>query len=251
MMSANGSKPGHASMGPRPTDLELMLYADGELDEARALEVESHLRHDARARAKLTAMDVVGTAVRKQASALPPIELADLIMARVQKEGAGDAVSVSRETKPSDEPEAGDGLKESGKSAAERPIPRRDARLMQARAKSSQQAANDNARTIFGLAAIAVAAAAGFMIWGRLDSELPQLATAPPLTTTTETASSVGVLVPRAAELDEEGEPSVEIAAVDFGARMGTIFYVATGPSEASPTTAVVWLSDEGIGGER
>jgi hypothetical protein len=47
---------------------------------------------------------------------------------------------------------------------------------------------------------------------------------------------------------DDEVKPGVEVAAVDFGARMGTIFYVPTGSTPSSTMTTVVWLSDDGTG---
>jgi hypothetical protein len=36
----------------------------------------------------------------------------------------------------------------------------------------------------------------------------------------------------------------VEVAAVDFGSRVGTIFYVETEAATSRHTTTVVWLTD-------
>jgi hypothetical protein len=49
---------------------------------------------------------------------------------------------------------------------------------------------------------------------------------------------------------DADDEHGVEVAAVDFGARMGTIFYVPTGAAASNATTTVVWLNDDAAGGE-
>jgi hypothetical protein len=40
------------------------------------------------------------------------------------------------------------------------------------------------------------------------------------------------------------------VASVDFGAHMGTIFYVPAGAAVSSATTTVVWVDDEGPGGK-
>jgi hypothetical protein len=45
----------------------------------------------------------------------------------------------------------------------------------------------------------------------------------------------------------DDVEHGVEVAAVDFGTRMGAVFYVPSGTS-ASSTTTVVWLSDDSSG---
>ncbi|EYF05856.1 hypothetical protein [Chondromyces apiculatus] len=248
MTTSNGSKPVKMQPGVSPTDLELMMFADGELDEPRASEVASYVRDDARGRAKSATMGLVGMALRARPSVPASEDLVDAIMARVQREVAPEAApqalsEAAPQAKVVDAPGAvvrpiavGAAIgkaKESGKSGLER------------------RPANDNARTIFGLAAAAVAVAAGFMIWGRVQSEVPQLATSTPSAMTVDSATLSPVLPQGVAAVDDGDNPGVEVAAVDFGARMGTIFYVPTGASDMSPTTAVVWLSDDLGGGAK
>jgi len=48
------------SQASRPTDLELMLYADGELEGERLAAIEAHLAQDEAARHKL--LDLIGDA---------------------------------------------------------------------------------------------------------------------------------------------------------------------------------------------
>jgi hypothetical protein len=49
--------------------------------------------------------------------------------------------------------------------------------------------------------------------------------------------------------VEADDEHGVEVAAVDFGARIGSIFYVPTGLAASNATTTVVWLNDEAAGG--
>jgi len=46
------------------------------------------------------------------------------------------------------------------------------------------------------------------------------------------------------AEAEEADEVGVEVAAVDFGSKVGTIFYVPTESATSKHTTTVVWLTD-------
>jgi hypothetical protein len=50
---------------------------------------------------------------------------------------------------------------------------------------------------------------------------------------------------------EAEGDVGVEVAAVDFGSRIGTIFYVPTEAATSNHTTTVVWLADDPVGGEQ
>lgn len=240
MTTRNSSKPGRSEHGSPPTDLELMLWADGELDEGRAREVEAYMLRDASSRAKIVGMDVVGAALREHAQSALADGIADAVMARVEREGANGIARAPAARKSTNGVEPG----ADPVSATRRLAP----------GSAPQQPANENnARRIFGLAAIAAAAAAGLMIWGRMDAE-PHRAEiqAPPSAEVIVAPTPSPRPAPEApAAPDDEGEPGVEVAAVDFGARMGTIFYIPTGSSETSPTTTVVWLSDEGTGGER
>lgn len=240
MTRRNSSKPGRSEHGSPPTDLELMLWADGELDEGRAREVEAYVLRDASSRAKVAGMDVVGAAIREHEPSTLADGIADAVMARVEREGANGIGRVDAVRKRVNGVEPG----ADPASATRRLAP----------VAAPQQPANDSsARRIFVLAAIAAAVAAGLMIWGRMDAE-PHRAEiqAPPSAEVVVVPAPSQRPAPEApAAPGDEGEPGVEVAAVDFGARMGTIFYIPTGSSEHSPTTTVVWLSDEGTGGER
>jgi hypothetical protein len=215
-----------------PSDLELMLYADGELDEERRAAVEAFLARSAAGSAKLSALNFVSGIVRDDAlaAAAQADDIADAVMAKLTANGAGAASTIH--ASPIMAPVA---------TGAPLPAPR-------------AKAANDNARGIFAIAAIAVAAAAGLFIWGRMDtssgtSEHPIAA----MTSTPEQLPAPPAPV-KAAEAtpsaDAEDEHGVEVAAVDFGARMGTIFYVPTGSAASNATTTVVWLNDDAAGGE-
>jgi hypothetical protein len=210
-----------------PSDLELMLYADGELDEERRGAVEAYLARSTAGSAKLSALNLVSGIVREQSlvSAAGVDGIADAVMAKLTANGAGAASTIS--TKPSP-------IKVTAGAPRAKP-------------------ANDNSRGIYALAAVAVAAAAGLMLWGRMDtsseaterpvaamSATPEQLPAPPSPKTAEATPSP----------DAEDEPGVEVAAVDFGARMGTIFYVPTGAAASNATTTVVWLNDDAAGGE-
>jgi hypothetical protein len=211
-----------------PSDLELMLYADGELDEERRFAVEAYLDRSTPGTAKLSALNLVSGIVREQSlgSAAGADGIADAVMAKLTANGAGAAATIP--TKPSS-------IKAMAGATRAKP-------------------ANDNSRGIYALAALAVAAAAGLMLWGRMDTGSP--ASERPVAVAPATPEQLPAPVPsaRAAEAtpssDVEDEHGVEVAAVDFGARMGTIFYVSTGAAASNATTTVVWLNDDAAGGE-
>ncbi|WP_437588030.1 anti-sigma factor family protein [Sorangium sp. So ce1000] len=238
MSTANSSKANHGEASAPPTDLELMLYVDGELDEARHRQVEEYLLHDPRCRAKVAGLVTAADMVRDSALASSAADgIADGVMAKIlegRQEGVarvdGGAVVRPLASSPSGEP------------------PR-------ARARLQGSPANDNARGIFALTALAVAAAAALMVWGKMGVETPTAevtTSAPSALLAPPPASLAATAKEPAAAPSAEGEiePGVEIAAVDFGARMGTIFYVPQEAVASGPTTTVVWLSDDGPGGQ-
>lgn len=206
-----------------PSDLDLMLYADGELeDEARAA-VEAYLARNATGRAKFAALGVASDIVRERAlsTAGKADGIADAVMAKIAAEGA-----TSKEAAPP------------------KPIAITSARgARETQGRRGKPPANDNSRRIFTLAAVAVAAAAALMIWSRLDATL-QGGRGPVASSTT---AHHGPTPPSTTEPTANGEDDlgVEVAAVDFGARMGTIFYVPTEETSSNVTTTVVWLNDD------
>jgi hypothetical protein len=245
-----------------PTDLELMMYFDGELEEPRRSDVEAWLAASTRATdasaqaaGKLASLDQVSLFVRDSALANPPsaaYDVASVVMASIAQDAAaldeahganGLANGAAKKTVEATKPPPSDVVRpiSSAKKAASTPRP--------------DGAANDNGRFIFGVAAIAAVAAAAMFFWGRSTGpstaeNLP--AALPPATEQAAQAPTalepLGALPPATATSSDrvEAEPEssgVEVASVDFGSRSGAIYYVS-GASQGA-TTAVVWLSDE------
>ncbi len=221
------------------SDLDLMLYLDGELSTERHEQVRRAITRDEVLRSKFHALEVASSIVRERAvDAAANIDFADSVMAKIMAKDA--VVSLDeRDTAPGE-----------GQPRETSANDTQGVRLekLEARAKAS----NDNARGIFALAALAVAAAASLMIWGRLAPN-PSVAPAEPLAmvTTQEIAPAappVEMLSAPAgetpADVAEDQEMGVEVAAVDFGSRVGTIFYVETEAATSRHTTTVVWLTD-------
>jgi hypothetical protein len=217
-----------ASSPSSPTDLELMLYADGELAEERLAAVQAWLEREVDgedARNKLTSLGIVSDLIRvhaQQASAghdggsrphTPGADgIADAVMRRIEAEPAAGRAGGYPQTPGDVDPHP-----------------------------PGSRPANDNARGFYVIAAAVIAVAAGVLLWARPPTpadrgEVAHVAAPQP------TAPILGASAP-----DAEVDHGVEVAAVDFGARMGAVFYVPTGTS-ASSTTTVVWLSDDSAG---
>ena len=226
----------------RPTDMELMLYVDGELDEARRAEIEAHLAQSESGRRKVAALRIGSGMVREHSLAsAKDFDIASAVMAKID----AIAVDLPAENLPAKSPPA------KKESAGADVIALRDRRPA---AADRSKAANDNSRGIFTLAAIAVAAAAGLMIWGQMGASPGRSADSAPVTAQEAPAIPAPAEKPvapptEAASADSEEEHGVEVAAVDFGAHMGTIFYVPT-DAVAGATTTVVWVDDEVAGGQ-
>lgn len=227
--TANGN--GIATLAS-PTDMELMLYFDGELEDPRRAEVSAFLQRDTASRKKLSGLRVASSVVRENAlSSDIKFDITASVMSAIE-------AGVEKQSKQSDE-----GI-EASKTVT---------RLQPRRSVGSQsKPANDNSRGIFTLAAIAVAAAAAMMIWGKTGSEAPRTAdNSAPIATQAALPEPTAAAIPEAAEpVEAELEHGVEVAAVDFGAHMGTIFYVPTGAQTDGATTTVVWVDDESAGGK-
>jgi len=90
------------------------------------------------------------------------------------------------------------------------------------------------------------------MIWGRLapnpaamSNEPVAMATTPEIVRPTPPVEMPAAPANEAeTEADEDQEPGVEVASVDFGSQVGTIFYVPTEAATSKHTTTVVWLTD-------
>ncbi len=223
------------------SDLDLMLYLDGELSAERHEQVRRALSRDKVLRSKFEALEVSSTIVRERAlDAAANIDFADAVMAKILANDA--AVSL-------DERDAAPVMQASRETSADDKPPLRLEKL-----GTRTSPSNDNSRGIFALVALAVAAAASFMIWGRLAPN-PSAAPSQPLAmiTTQEIAPATPPVelpaapVAPAPEGDAEAvedQMGVEVAAVDFGSKVGTIFYVPTEAATSKHTTTVVWLTD-------
>jgi len=227
-----------------PSDLELMMYADGELEGERLREVRQALHRDSSLRSKLAALSLTSSIVRESSeSAASSVDFADAIMAKIA--ASPEAVLDPRDAAP-----------EPRKVAEVTPLARPELSKSLPKTAAKAGPSNDNARGIFALAAVAVAAAAGLMIWGRMDTDVPRPQSAPVAMVATPEAAPTPTPAPPVADTptnaaENEGEVGVEVAAVDFGSRIGTIFYVPTEAATSNHTTTVVWLADDPVGGEQ
>lgn len=213
-----------------PSDLELMQYFDGELEEPRHGAVAAFVGADLRARNKLAGLRITSAIVQNEALSSSAADgIADLVMAQIAAEPRQVAAPVS----------PGNGL-----SAGAVQLP--------AQLVTRSAPANDNARRIFALlGTLAVAAAAAFALWGRPGAAPTEPMNSGPIAATTAPATAPASTSAEP-EIDAAGlaadvdvEHGVEVAAVDFGAHMGSIFYVPSGSIEAKRVTTVVWLADD------
>jgi hypothetical protein len=225
-----------------PTDAELMSWFDDELDEQRSAEVAQWAEQDERAGDKLAGLRAIGELLRQDAEADERADgIAVQVMAKVRaddglEQATGEVVPFPE---PAPEPERVELL--------DTKLPRR-------------KAGNDNARTVYGLAAVAAAVALGLFFWGRGGPETASVADQGSLDSPTEavaattaaaqrpTAVAVAPTIGTDVESDDVATVGVEVAEVDFGARSGSVFYVSTGAGEADETTAVVWVTDDVAG---
>ncbi len=254
-----------ASPDREPTDLELMMLLDGELEPARRVEVEAFLAEageaeGAAARGKVAGMRSVSRVVAtfdwpgaSPAAGAPRVDLAELVMASlpvavplrtagalVAPASAGDPASAEVVAKAVGVP--------AKKPAGETPLP-----------VSSRRPANDNSRAIFGFAVAAAAAAAAVFFWGKTGDDTATPARDPIAMTAPSIASGASEMAPAPeplgaladganTELVDEPRYGVEVATVDFGARSGAIYYVPAGIDDAAgkaAVTTVVWLNDD------
>jgi len=233
-----------------PTDVELMSWFDGELEEARSAEVAQWAQQDERARDKLAGLQAIGDLLREDAEADNRADgIASEVMDRVraddgQQQSTADVV-------PFPEPAEHDPERV---ELQDTKLPRR-------------KAGNDNARSIFALTAVAAAVALGLFFWGRNGPETAPVAEQGSPNSATEAVAATAAVaqgptladnsVPAASNTDLEADDgalaaaeisAVEVAEVDFGAHSGSVFYVSTGAGEADETTAVVWVTDDVAG---
>ena len=204
-------------MSHRPTDLELMQYADGELEEARAAEVRAWLEGSARGRAIVASIGEIGLQVREQAERTAAGAGADSIVGSVMARVDQDPAS------PADGPGAGG-----------RVLP-----IEAARRQPSFGA--------YAMAGLALAAAAALVVWQLADPAGTPQGTSPSVLPLPSDSTLMVASAATPSPDTEDREPGVSVDAIEFGAHSGTIFYVPTDTG----TTTVVWLTDDETGEER
>lgn len=220
-----------AGQGERaPSDIELMQYFDGELEEPRNSVVAAFVRQDRKAQNKLAGLQITGAILQNEAFGHSAADgIADLVMAKISAETRSAVAEPPAQAQPS-------------------PI------HLAARAPANA-AANDNSRRLFAVfGALAVAAAAVLAIWSRSGDSAVAPSTSQPVAvfTAPSTLSAPKTAQPEidsaslaADAAESDAEHGVEVAAVNFGTHMGSIFYVPSGSIEAKRATTVVWLADD------
>ena len=212
-----------------PTDLELMLFHDGELEEPRRSEVASWLEQSTVGRGKLAGLGLGGQLVHESAMArAAAFDITDAVMRQVGGPQPQPAKVI--ELRPKQEEKAQRGLEDAARQGgAER---------------------QDGGRLLLPLTLVAAAAAVALFVWGKSGTDdTPVARTQPteqaepvqPLPSTKSSALSTAPLFAQAP--DQDAEPSVQVASVDFGSRTGAVYYV-DGASKGA-TTTVVWVTEE------
>lgn len=225
----------------RPSPLEIMALFDGELDPARAAEVEAWLDEHPRAAADyddwLRELSAVGELVRDASAARAGAfrSVADDVLRQVAEDRRAAAASPrigALEAAGPAEPRAGDALVP---VLASRLPTRSDAVPVPRTPRRFRRPSWTTLATGVGLVA---AAAACLAVSHFKDPVIGAKPTTPALVA----ASGPLLLVASAPVWSVREQLGVAVDTVDFGARMGTIFYQ---PGEAASATTVVWIKDE------
>ncbi|NUO49190.1 MAG: hypothetical protein HOV80_10080 [Polyangiaceae bacterium] len=209
-----------------PTDMELMLFHDGELEEPRRAEVAAWLEQSDVGRAKVAGVALGGALLREGALArAASFDITDAVMAATKREN---------------------GKAETPDATGAKVIPIKS--KTPATSAPAEGTGKDGGRLLLPLTALAAAAAAALFLWGRTEPKQVEVAKTEP----TETATSVQPLPPTPAPAPTDLEPfakadiedlGVQVASVNFGSRNGSVFIV--GDESQGPTTAVVWVTEE------
>lgn len=172
----------------KPSNLELMQYADGELEPARASQIDKWLAGDAQGRAAVATIQHLGALVCHHA---------DLQAQQAGADGIVDAVMDKLQAEP----------------------PPNVVPLQRTRSVK---------RTVqyvgMGVGVLAAAAALVLAVGRVLPEPKPITATAPSFSV----PPPERLLVAEASRVDREVQPAVLVDAVDFGSLTGTVFYVPT-----------------------
>lgn len=212
-------------------ELMLMQYFDGELDDATAAAFAAEMSEDDSD--KLACLALSEELLLESIDADPRGDgIADWVIGKIDSEAQ---VLQIQGSESQDHDQAGD-------DAVARPdqpgqvvplVPNHQPMVQPPGRLPQGKPANDNARSIFALAAAAAAVAAGLFFWGR--SEPTDMASGPTITPPAATVSKK-----MASKKKSREEPVVE---VDFGSQQGSVFYV-DGEKGAASMSAVVWITD-------
>ncbi len=204
-----------------PTDLELMMFADGELEGPRRKVVEAYLRDSEIGRRKLATLGLGAMVTRDviKAEARRAPDLTGSIMAAIEAE----------------------------------PQPAATPTATVVRIATVKKRSKNGGRALYALGALAAAAAASLLFFNQPALKHASRTGAPTAAhEAMEAAKRAGKLTAAAFEgtatakvedapPSDEPEHGVEVSAVDFGAQSGAIFYVKG--DSPSPSITVVWLS--------
>jgi negative regulator of sigma E activity len=198
-----------------PSDERLMLYFDGEVDDAEAREISAWLESSERARLVVSSFERVGAAVRAIGDdrGAGGVDIADAVMAHIER----------ADVKTPD-----------------------GAPIIGAMAPSRARPAGRRWAAMAPAIGLAMAAAAVVALYLR-----PRLPSSPVGTAPSVVAAASEQLFPALPAASEEAAGTVDFAAgaaiesVDFGAVAGTIFMVPSGSSSDESETPVVWLMDD------
>lgn len=217
----------------------LMQYFDGELDAAAVQDLESELSDD-----ELAQLEALSFSEEMLSESVESDSRGDSISQGVMA-ALAEQVAMENEAVVTSLPT----------QQATRPAVSEDRTGL-----AKRRAANDNARSIWALAAAAAAVAAGLFVWGKTEPvadyaasrvALPASAQAPsessamarnPLGIGKGVAAGAGAAMAGhglAGQAEDDGS-NVE---VDFGSHRGSVFLVGSGNSTAA-MSAVVWVTD-------
>ncbi|MSP25800.1 MAG: hypothetical protein EXR75_11685 [Myxococcales bacterium] len=236
-------------------DRKLMRFFDGELSHEEAREFAALVERDEVSMAKLDGLATIADLVRQRASSVADgFDVADAVMAHLDVVGNGDIALIASDSSTT-LASAATAPQAPASQAAAQATPALHAIVGTSKA-AAKQPANDNSRSIFGVAAMAAAVAAGLFFWGRTPPDEVQATRVLPSERMSAAAMASEVVAMAAdgsasapagsamAAPDDEPNEGTQIASVDFGAGQGSVFYVPSGNDTA--LTAIVWINDSG-----
>ena len=198
-----------------PTQLELMAFADGELDDDRAEEVAAWVAGHPEDARIVRAIGDVGAVVANVAGRKVGTDVADDVLAAIDRIEAAERNAIIASTPPPPTSR----IRTLRPAPASGPVSARSQRV---------------GRVGAAIMAVALAAAAAAVVIYRGRAERAPLA-GPIASIEKSPASNVPAT-------SDDAVHGTDVDAVDFGAHQGAIFYV---PGQANTSTVVVWIAEE------